>query len=82
MSYPLTIENLSQIQRLLKNAQRLSRAVIYAESGSFEPRNAVGFEASTSPQPDIAAVRAAMAATSNLGQAAGVIIAAVSEYVQ
>lgn len=82
MSFPLTIENLNDIQRILKNAQRLSRAIIYSQSGNFEPRNAVGFEAFTSPQPDIAEVRAEVLASNSAGAAAIAIIEAVSHYVE
>ncbi len=83
MSFPLTIENLSQLQRLAKDVQRLSRAIIYSETGSFEPRN-VGdatFDSVDSPQPDIATVRANVAAAADIYAALTVLVNAVCQYV-
>lgn len=68
----LTIENLSKIQRLLKNAQRASRAVIYSADGGVEPQNASN---------DVAVIRTAISNAADTTAAAQAIVALVSDYV-
>ena len=81
MPYPLTIQNLSSLQRLAKNVQRAVRAIIYSGSGGIEPANAVGFNAITA-KLDIAALRTAVAAAASEEAALTVVVEAVSQYVQ
>jgi hypothetical protein len=72
MAVALTIENLTKIQKILKNAQRASRAVIYSASGETEP------EANTGT---IASIRSAILASADTTVAAKAIIDLVSDYV-
>jgi hypothetical protein len=73
MAVALTIENLSAIQKLLKNAQRASRAVIYSRTGGFEP---------VKDLEDVATLRAVILGSADVATAAKNLIDHISNRVQ
>jgi len=77
----LTIENLSEIQRLLKNAQRVVRASSYAATGGIEPLHSNKLN-TAGTAIDIAAIRTVINGSSNAVNAAQNVIAAINDYIQ
>lgn len=79
----LTIENLREVERLLKNAYRATRAASYSETGSIEPLytnklDPIGYGIS----PDIAAIRAVILGSSDIYDAAKNVVETISDYIQ
>ena len=72
MAVALTVENLNRIQRLLKNAQRLSSAILKAGDSAAEPLGT----------SDLATARGAVAISANVLAGAKALLDQVNENVQ
>ena len=76
----LSIENLREIERLLKNAQRAVRAATYSASGSIEPLYS-NYLTKVGVSTDIAGIRTVISGSSNATDAAKNVITTISDYI-
>jgi hypothetical protein len=76
----LSIENLREIERLLKNAQRAVRAATYSASGSIEPLYS-NFLTTIGTSKDIADIRTVINGSSSNLDAAKNVVNTISDYI-
>jgi hypothetical protein len=80
MPVALSIENLREIERLLKNAQRVVRAATYSHSGGIEPLYTNDLTVSGTAT-NIADIRTAIGSAANVTAAAQAVIANITDYI-